>query len=98
MTICLPECAAMSMLQLLLIQFVLHFLVYGTNAECAIGDVKENTKWLNSHGHLRNYDRDVNLDVPNDDYFFFQANCSEKPDDDGFEVFCNCTFTNSKLQ
>jgi hypothetical protein len=98
MTICLPESADMSMLQLFLIQFVLHFLVYGTNAECAIGDVKENTKWLNSNGHLKTYDPNLKPEDKNDDYFFFHANCSERPDDDDFEEFCNCTFTNSKLQ
>lgn len=82
------------MLPLFLIQFVLQSLVYGTNAECAIGDVNKNTKWINSNGRLKYYDRDFNLDIEND-YFLFQATCSERPDYDDNEEFCNCTFTNS---
>ena len=97
MTMCFPDCTAMSMLPLFLIQFVLQSLVYGTNAECAIGDVNKNTKWINSNGHLKYYDRDDNLVIEND-YFRFQATCSEKPDYDDIEELCNCTFTKSKLQ
>jgi len=88
----------MSMLQLFLIQFVLQFLVYGINAECAIGDANENARWINSNGRLRHDDSHGNLDNENDDNFFFEATCSENPDYDDFEEVCNCTFTNSKLQ
>jgi hypothetical protein len=88
----------MSMLQLFLIQSVLQFLVYGTKAECAIGDANENAKWINSNGRLKRVDSHGDLDDENDDYFFFQATCSERPDYDDFEEMCNCTFTNSKLQ
>jgi hypothetical protein len=88
----------MSMLQLFLIQFALQFLVYGTNAECAIGDANENTKWIKSNGRLKRDDSYVDLDDENDDHFLFQVTCSERPDDDGFKEVCNCTFTNSKLQ
>jgi hypothetical protein len=94
---CFPDCAAMSMLPLFLIQFVLQFLVHGTNAECAIGKVNENARWINSNGRLKNYDSNVSLDVEND-YVLFQATCSERPDYDDFDESCNCTFTNSKLQ
>lgn len=86
------------MLQLFLIQFVLQFLVYGINAECAIGDANENARWINSNGRLRHDDSHGNLDNENDDNFFFEATCSENPDYDDFEEVCNCTFTNSKLQ
>lgn len=85
----------MSMLPLFLLQFVLQFLVYGINAECAIGDVNENAKWLNSNGRLKNYESDVSLDVENEDEFLFQAACSERRDHDDFDEFCNCTFSNS---
>jgi hypothetical protein len=88
----------MSMLQLFLIQFMLQFLVYGTNAECAIGDANKNTKWIKSNGRFKHDDSHGDLDDENDDYFFFQATCSEKPNYDEFEEVCNCTFTNSKLQ
>lgn len=97
MTMCFPDCTAMSMLQLFLIQFVLQFLVYGTNAECAIGDVNKNAKWIRSNGRLKHDDSDVDLDTEND-YFLFQATCSERPNIDDFQELCNCTFTNSKLQ
>lgn len=83
------------MLQLFLIQFVLQFLVYGINAECAIGDANENARWINSNGRLRHDDSHGNLDNENDDNFFFEATCSENPDYDDFEEVCNCTFTNS---
>jgi hypothetical protein len=86
------------MLPLFLLQFVLQFLVYGINAECAIGDVNENAKWLNSNGRLKNYESDVSLDVENEDEFLFQAACSERRDHDDFDEFCNCTFSNSKLR
>jgi hypothetical protein len=86
------------MLQLFLIQFLLQFLVYGTNAECAIGNAYENAEWINSNGRLKNDESQVDLDDENDDYFRFQITCSERLDDDDFEEMCNCTFTNSKLQ
>lgn len=95
---CFPGCTAMSMLQLFLIQFMLQFLVYGTNAECAIGNVNENAKWIKPNGRLRHDESHVDLDSENDDYFFFQVTCSERPAYDDFKILCNCTFTNSKLQ
>ena len=97
MTMCFPDCTAMSMLQLFLIQFVLQFLAYGTNAECAIGDVDKNTRWIKSNGHLKYDDIHVDWDAE-DDYFHLQVTCSERPEHDNFEELCNCTFTNSKLQ
>jgi hypothetical protein len=98
MTMCFPDCTAMSMLQLFLFQFVLQFLVYGTNAECAIGDVNKNAKWIKSNGRLKYDDIHVNRDAENDDYFLLQVTCSERHDDDDFKELCNCMLTNSKLQ
>lgn len=98
MTMCFPDCTAMSMLQLFLIQFALQFLVYGTNAECAIGDVNKNARWINSNGRLKNDESRVDLDGEYDDSFLFQVTCSGRLGDDDFEESCNCTFTNSKLQ
>jgi hypothetical protein len=97
---CFSDCAAMLMLPLFLISFTLQFLVHGANTECAIGDADENTKWINSDGRLRNHDNDVSpdTDTDTDDYFFFQAFCSENLEYDDFDELCNCTFTNSKLQ
>jgi hypothetical protein len=92
------DCAAMSMLPLFLIPFVLQFLVHGTNAECAIGDADENAQWINSNGRLKNHDNDGNQASDNDDYFLFQAFCSENIEYDEVDEICNCTFTNSKLQ
>jgi hypothetical protein len=94
---CFPDRAAMLMLPLLLIQFVLQFLVHGSNAECAIGSVNENARWITSNGRLKNYDSDISLDAGKDDYFLFQATCTESNDYDDFDESCNCTFTNSKL-
>jgi hypothetical protein len=88
----------MSMLPLLLLPFLLHVLVHGINAECAIGNADENAKWINSDGRLKNCDYNINPDIESDDYFLFQVSCSESLDYDDVEEFCNCTFTNSKLQ
>jgi hypothetical protein len=93
---CFSDCAAMSMLPLILIPFVLQLLAHGINTECAIGDIDENTQWINSNGRLKNHD-DINLDIDND-YFDFQASCLENLENDKVDEFCNCTFTNSKLQ
>jgi len=98
MTMYFPDCTAMSMLQLFLIQFVLQFLVYGTNAECAIGDVNKNANWIKSNGRLKYNDIRIDRDAENDDYLLLQVTCSERPDDDDSEELCNCIFTNSKLQ
>lgn len=92
------DCAAMSMLPLFLIQFVLQFMVNGTNAECAIGNANENAEWINSNGHLKIRDNDANLDIGSDDYFMFQASCSENLEYGEVDEFCNCTFTNGKVQ
>lgn len=83
------------MLQLFLIQFVLQFLVYGTNAECAIGDVNKNANWIKSNGRLKYNDIRIDRDAENDDYLLLQVTCSERPDDDDSEELCNCIFTNS---
>jgi hypothetical protein len=95
---CFSDCAAMSMLILFLIPYVLQFLVYGTNAECAIGNADENAQWINSNGRLKIRDNEANPEIGNDDYFLFQASCSENLEYDEVDEFCNCTFTNSKLQ
>jgi hypothetical protein len=87
----------MSMLPLFLIPFVLQFLVYGTNAGCAIGDADENAQWISSDGRLKNQDNDVYLDIIKYDNFLFQASCSENLEYDEVDELCNCTFTNSKL-
>jgi hypothetical protein len=97
-TMCFSDCAAMSMLPLLLLLFLLHFLLHGANAKCAIGDADDNAKWINSDGRLKNHDNGISPDTDSDDYFLFQASCSEDLDYDDLDEFCNCTFTNSKLQ
>jgi hypothetical protein len=88
----------MSMLPLFLLLFPLHFLLHGANAKCAIGDPGENAKWINSDGYLKNHNNGISPDIDNDDYFLLQASCSEDLDYDDVGEFCNCIFTNSKLQ
>lgn len=96
--ICFSDCAAMSMLPLFVLLFLLHFLLHGANAKCAIGDADENAKWINSNGRLKIHDNDNTPDTDGDDYFLIQASCPENLDYDDMDEVCNCTFTNSKLQ
>lgn len=93
---CFSDCAAMSMLPLFLIPFVLQLLAHGNNAECALGDAGKNAKWINSNGRLKNRNN-VSTDI-DDDYFHFQASCLENLEKDIVDEYCNCTFINSKLQ
>lgn len=93
---CFSDCAAMLLLPLFLIPSVLQLLVHGIHAKCAIGDADENAQWISSNGRLKNRG-DVDLDNDND-YFHFQASCLENLENGKVDEFCNCTFTNSKLQ
>ncbi|KDR17394.1 Relaxin receptor 2 [Zootermopsis nevadensis] len=85
----------MSMLPLFVLLFLLHFLLHGANAKCAIGDADENAKWINSNGRLKIHDNDNTPDTDGDDYFLIQASCPENLDYDDMDEVCNCTFTNS---
>ncbi|KAJ4443304.1 hypothetical protein ANN_04972 [Periplaneta americana] len=96
------ESSAMSLLTRLLVLLALELLAQSSNAECSLGNVRDNTRWIDSEGRLKhfNYNNSNTFNRDNDDDGSrLEASCSEHPDyeDDEYNSLCNCIFYNSKF-